>query len=965
MQLFDLIRSFPDQAKLALGTRGVVGATMAGAVGLLCCAISMAGIALGLHAGWALLVLALSTTAFVVAGLVLILLVGRASMEHQRQRQAAEDARDLLQETIDSLPAGVVVYDQDERLVMFNAAAVASTPLLKRPGIIGISYEELARETAKLSKEFGAPLENTADEWITRFRSKGTRLMRQAVGERWFEWSEKLTPSGRTVGLRVDVTDLKKQELEIERTRDLLQETIDALPAGVVLYDKDERLVMFNKAAVAIAPHIAEPGAIGKTYSQMAYHTQHALDDQGTPRTEGAKEWVARFRSKGIRHLRTAPGGRWIEWMEKGTSSGGTVGLRVDVTEFKNKELEVERARAEYQSLVDSLSDMVYAVDSRGVFTFASAAAIDLLEVPAAEVIGRRFADFLEAEDLERISAEARAYRRTTDDRVRHTNLRLKRADGSIRHMECRYRRPPGGGRAVMAVGVMRDVTERVELTARLEQHMGEVEHARADYQALLDSIGDVVLKVDPHTNRVVFANVAAAERWGLQMVGADAFDHIVGEDRNQVAAAIRDGLAGSQPQLVQLHYRVVTAAGDLKHVEANCRKVWDPDGKSLIVAIVRDIEDRVRLERRLAEEMGRLRSIVESIGAGVLLTDRDLRVIVVNREVLNVNGVTEEYLLGRSLTETIGTALDMEVYRQWLAGEQVYPVRYARSLVDASGRHRVFSMTASPIIDSSGAVRQIAFLGVEETERREAEHALFAAERLTTVGEMAATVAHELSQPLQVIDLACHTARDELSDVFERGGTIDPVFLAAKLERIGHQVERATRIVGDLRAFMRGAGAGDDAVPFRIADAVRGAVDLTTHGLRQQQTMVSASLPADLPAVIGHIGRLEQVLVNLINNARDAGSRTISIAASAVERDGRPLVRIAVEDTGPGIAPDVLPRLFVAFVTTKERGKGTGLGLRICRRIVDEMDGSISAANRAEGGACFEILLPAAIVAD
>lgn len=86
-----------------------------------------------------------------------------------------------------------------------------------------------------------------------------------------------------------------------------------------------------------------------------------------------------------------------------------------------------------------------------------------------------------------------------------------------------------------------------------------------------------------------------------------------------------------------------------------------------------------------------------------------------------------------------------------------------------------------------------------------------------------------------------------------------------------------------------------------------------------------------------------------------------ISVAASSVEREARPLVRIAVEDSGPGIALDILPRLFVAFVTTKARGKSTGLGLRTCRRIVEEMDGSISASNRAEGGACFEILLPAA----
>ena len=468
VRFFDLIRSFPDQARLALGTRGVAWATAAGVVGLVCCAISMAAVALSLHAteasytrhktsellaldqstrrlmygihlmtydqvqpaeaaaslrnawaqfeaaltaacgqasgvpshgdrqhaicndataihdllageikafappdrlldratlgrvivqlgrlnaassadassvdaligklvddyGAALLVLTFSTAGFVSAGLVLILLVGHASMEHQRQWKAAGEARDLLQETIDSLPAGVVVYDQNERLEMFNAAAVVSTPLLKRPGVIGISYEELARETAKLSQEFGAPLENTAEEWIARFRSKGTQIMRQAVGERWFEWSEKLTPSGRTVGLRVDVTDLKKREMEIEHARDLLQETIDALPAGVVLYDKDERLVMFNKAAASIAPASLGTTPSARPTAEMAYETGAMLDATGAERLEGAEEWIARFRSKGIRHLRPAPGGRWVEWLEKGTQQrrhGGAAGRR-------------------------------------------------------------------------------------------------------------------------------------------------------------------------------------------------------------------------------------------------------------------------------------------------------------------------------------------------------------------------------------------------------------------------------------------------------------------------------------------------------------------------------------------------------------------------------------------------------------------------------------------------------------
>ena len=181
---------------------------------------------------------------------------------------------------------------------------------------------------------------------------------------------------------------------------------------------------------------------------------------------------------------------------------------------------------------------------------------------------------------------------------------------------------------------------------------------------------------------------------------------------------------------------------------------------------------------------------------------------------------------------------------------------------------------------------------------------------------------------------------------------------MQGKLERVAQQVDQASRIIGDLRAYVRGTSS-DTPDPFDPNEAVRRAVDLTDHGVREAGMALSERLAARLPAVVGDVGRLGQVLVNLINNARDAGGGTISIATDTVQEDGRTFVRIAVEDLGPGISSEILPRLFVSFVTTKPSGKGTGLGLRICRRILEEMGGRISAGNRAEGGARFEVLLP------
>ena len=169
-------------------------------------------------------------------------------------------------------------------------------------------------------------------------------------------------------------------------------------------------------------------------------------------------------------------------------------------------------------------------------------------------------------------------------------------------------------------------------------------------------------------------------------MVGADAFDHIAVDgpgacEREHPGQPRRRPGRGSCSCAIASS-RPAASAGTSRQTAA---RVWGLDGKSLIVAIVRDIEDRVRLERRLAEEMGNLRSIVELISAGVMLTDRDLRVIVVNREVLNIHGLTEKDLVGRPVTETVGTA------SRWTCTGNGWPAstRTRRGIRDRSSTRR------------------------------------------------------------------------------------------------------------------------------------------------------------------------------------------------------------------------------------------------------------------------------------
>jgi PAS domain S-box-containing protein len=838
--LQDLLRSFTSQARLALGTRGVLLASFAGVVGLVCCLVAFADIGLSLH---------------------------RSDVDPQRRR-----AREVLQ------------LDNSSRFLMRSllASSAADRPIGTDSPMAGEPWRDFTRSLASLCRDFAVPARTmlastcaTRDAFLARV---GAEV--QAADERHVPLTPRtlsellslrddiaeltLTTTGAADGLIGHMVDDYATALlvltlsttgfacagvmlillvgrasmdyhaqwqraaaaadEAGASRDLLREVIEALPAGVAVYDSEERLVMSNAVADSLTPMMQEGDATGLTYEALARDTARRMEAAGRG-PQNPDEWIARFRRKSaVPSRRPAEGGRWFDWSEKVTGSGLTVGLRIDVTDIARHETELERARADYQSLIDSLADVAYRLDvETGRFVFVSAAAADFFGLAPEQMVGTHFLEYIAPDSAERV----------------------------------------------------RGVTTRA---------------------------------YDP-------------------------------DDPGTFA-----------------RFTMLAAGGAPRRVEVRARRRLDAEGRVISVGLIRDVEERVQLEARLESEMTRLRSVVESAGALIVMVDKELDVTMVNSGFTALTGIAEADAVGRPLHSLIDVPLDPA---------RTSRTRLAIKLTDRhgggdAGRERLIAITATPVTDAQGEVGSIVLLGVDDTERRLAEQALYDAERFATVGEMAGTMAHEISQPLQVINISCALAREELADAVARGapGEAAP-FVDGKLDRIASQVEAASRIIGDLRAYVRGTSM-EATGPFDPNDAVRRAIDMTDHGVREAGMHFAESLAGELPAVVGDVGRLEQVLVNLVNNARDAGGRTIALTTGTTEDDGRSWVRIAVEDSGPGIPAEILPQLFHSFVTTKPRGKGTGLGLRICRRILEEMGGRISAANRAEGGARFEILLPA-----
>jgi len=369
-------------------------------------------------------------------------------------------------------------------------------------------------------------------------------------------------------------------------------------------------------------------------------------------------------------------------------------------------------------------------------------------------------------------------------------------------------------------------------------------------------------------------------------------------------------------------------------------------------------------MERRHRERERWFATTLRSIGDAVISTDADGFITLMNPMAEEMTGWRTADVRGKRLGEVL-RLIDEESQQavedpvaQVLRAGKVLHVHGA--IVARAGEQRIIADSAAPILDEAGKLLGVVVVFRDVSEARRLQRRLEFAERLASLGTLAAGVAHEMNNPLSFVVANLDFALRELRQAEippDKNAWITEVVRALGEAQEG--AERVTNIIAELRAFAR-----PNTVPFGRVDVNRvlnAAIDMVAAEVR-----VRARLTTQLhtvPTVLANETRLGQVFMNLLVNASQAIAATGkygNIVVRTSTTDSGQIV-IEVRDDGCGMSSDVLKRIFDPFFTTKEPGRGTGLGLAVCHGVVTSLGGDIEVRSRVEEGTTFFVTLPPA----
>jgi PAS domain S-box-containing protein len=628
------------------------------------------------------------------------------------------------------------------------------------------------------------------------------------------------------------------------------------------------------------------------------------------------------------------------------------------------------RAGERYRDLVDDIDGIVWEADPRTFrFSFVSRRAADLVGYPPERWLAEPdfWASHIHPEDRERSVAFCTAAVERGED---HTfDYRMIAADGRIVWLRDRVRVVKGrDGRVVRLRGVMTDITASVQA----EQALGSSEARKG---AIVEGALDCIVTID-HAGNITDFNPAAERTFGYrraEVTGRRMGDLIVPPAlRQRHHEGFARYLATGEAKVLgrRIEMTAMRADGSEFPVELTISRIPGSE-PPMFTGFLRDITERRHAEDELRGTLSLLTATLESTTDGILVVDREGRIVSLNRKFSAMWRIPQSVLDARDDDQAIGFVLsqlrDPEAFVAKVRELYAQPDAESFDVLEFKDG-RVFERYSMPQRIEGGSVGRVwSFRDVSERRRAEAalrdsEEQLRQSQKMDAIGRLAGGVSHDLNNLLTVILGYSEQMLEQL-----KLGADEPMRRAAG--EIQSAAERAAALTGQLLAFSRKQMLEPKELDLNVTLAG------TSRLLRRligEDIDLEVKLDPDLGRVLADENQIQQVVMNLAINARDAmpngGRLTLTTANAELDttyaQHHLPLApgryaMLMVSDTGVGMAAETRARVFEPFFTTKERGKGTGLGLATVYGIVKQTGGYIWLYSEPGQGTVFKIYLP------
>ena len=883
------------------------------------------------------------------------------SAEKRAQEQLAESERErerlsrLLRDAVEGSPHGLTVRDADGNLLISNRAFLEIYDL-DPEDLEGMTRMESGRMIMQRIRQFDGIRVTDPDtqfeDWLRRQETIVENPVEiELVDGTWLLASGHHTPEGGIALMRTDITKQKRVEIALRESEQRFKYLLESHPLPVCMIELESGRVLYESPAML--------EMFGEV--QPAQDDRSALDYYADP--EDRHPYVQKLRTMGeVKNydlrLKRVDGTRfWVSVTSKLVKFDGvdcSISGLVDLTEHRQREEELQRTRETLRDAIESLSEGFALFDGEDRLLMCNTRYCNFHAV-SADIIapGLLWEDLMKSDldkglFVEAIGREEGWLRdRKRMRRELQTNLEYEQSDG--RWVSGSNRPTRQGGIVV----TLTDITDR-----KLRE--AESRHAREMLEDAIEALGEGFVIWDA-SDRLMMCNQRYRD---INSACADVvvpgvtYEEFIrtGAERGQYVDAI-----GRVDEWVEGRLRA-------RRGESTSAELQLSDGRWIVtsthttrqgakVAIRVDITERKKMEQALKESEGLVRRVLESCPVPLAMNRLDdgeyIYMSPSNAELLGIDPadgpfyapdsyvdpkVREAYVERLRREKRI---VDLEVQRVRADGTPFW-VSMSSQLIEYQGEE----MIVSSIFDLTERH------AVEEEMARQRQ-ALHLSEKLSALGSLLASVAHELNNPLSIV-VAQSMLLEELVS--------DPE-VAKRAAKISTAADRCARIVKTFLAMARQEPSEYGAVS--LNDVVESALEVTGYALRSSGIEISTRLASDLPAIQGDADQLTQVVTNLILNAQQAmedmdGRGRLKITTSHRPRTGELVVKI--KDNGPGIGSDVRSRIFEPFFTTKKAEAGTGIGLAISHRIIESHGGCITVEDAKDAGASFAIRFPESI---